>query len=416
MPRKRSANRGTIRERADGRWEARFAEWVNGQRKRRSVFGVTRAEAAAKLTDALGKIDRGLPAVASSQTVAEYLESWLVDVARPNTRPKTYRTYRDIANLHLVPALGKKQLGKLAPQHIRALMRDKLAAGLSAKTCKHIRDALRAALNVAVKDGLLIRNPAAIVAPPRQVKRELQVYGPEQARRFLEVVAGHRLEALFSVAIALGLRQAEILGLQWPLVDLDKGTLAVRYQLQRVDGKLKLVEPKTPESRRTIRLPQVAVSALHAHRVRQEHERRLAGTRWQEHGLVFPTTIGTPLDARSLLRNFYSLLLYRRGPDRKCTCGRAECPTPGKHERYPDLPRIRFHDLRHSAATLLLVQGVHPRMVQELLGHTQISTTLGVYGHVLPSMRQEAADSMDSMLQKPVGVSVGVKPEAEAVN
>lgn len=415
MPRKRGNTEGTIRERPDGRWEARLSVgWDNGKRIRKSFFGRTRGEVADKLREAIGKLKKGLPITPEKQTVAAYLRSWLDCVAKPNTRPKTYRTYSDIVNQHLIPALGRLPLGKLAPQQVRNFMQAKLAEGYSARSVKHYRDTLRAALNVAVRDGLLLRNPAALVTPPRQPKRTIVAFGPEQARRFLAVLQGHRLEALFSVALALGLRQGEILGLQWSNIDMDNASLMIRGQLQRDGGTLRLVELKTDASRRTLRLPQMAVSAFRAHRERQEQEKMLAGSRWLETEYVFTTSIGTPIEARNLLRDFYAILLHRLDSKGRCTCRNEHCEQPGRHPRYADLPRIRFHDLRHSAATLLLVQGVHPRMVQEVLGHTRIETTLGVYSHVLESMQQEAADKMDAVLN-PVGVNVGVKQESTAI-
>jgi integrase len=212
------------------------------------------------------------------------------------------------------------------------------------------------------------------VDPPRVRRPEIHPLTPEQARTFLDAARGDRLEALYSVALAIGLRQGEALGLRWEHIDLDGGELRVRVALQRIAGKLQLVEPKTRQSRRTIPLPQVAVNALRAHRVSQLEERLLAGDRWVDTGLVFCTPKGTPLDARNVTRRFQKLL------------------------KQTDLPHQRFHDLRHTCATLLLVQGVPPRVVMEILGHSQISLTMDTYTHVVPALKREAANRMDALL------------------
>jgi integrase len=286
--------------------------------------------------------------------------------------------------------LGKRPLAKLTPQDIRAFMTEKLKDGLSPKTVKHLRDTLRNALNVAVKDGLIVRNAAALADPPRAERHEMKAFTPTQARQFLDEIRGHRLEALFSVALSLGLRQGEVLGLRWQDVDLEKRTLAVRFQLQRIESKLQLVEPKTARSARTLMLPAVAVSALAAHKSRQDTERLVAGTRWIETGMVFTTSIGTMLDARSLLKAFYKIMTTS------------------------DLPRVRFHDLRHSAATLLLAQGVHPRVVMDLLGHSSIAVTLDTYSHVIPDMQRESASQMDAVLNPVASTVASSTPPEDA--
>jgi integrase len=184
-------------------------------------------------------------------------------------------------------------------------------------------------------------------------------------------VKGNRLEALYSVALALGLRRGEALGLRWEDVDLEAGTLRVQVALQRRKDSKTLVEPKTEQSRRTLPLPSVLVVALKAHRTRQLEERLAAGPKWRDHGLVFPSTVGTPMEPRNLTRQFKAVL-QRAG-----------------------LPDIRFHDLRHTAASLLVAQGVHPRVVMEILGHSQISLTMNTYTHVLPEAQREATALMD---------------------
>ena len=387
MTKRRGNSEGSIYQDKDGRWRASVdLGHRNGKRARKLLSGRTRAEVAGKLTAALRSKQLGLPQPSERQTVAQYLRGWLENVAKPNTRPKTYTSYEYITREHLIPALGDKALAKLGPQDVREFMKTKTAAGLSAKTVKHLRDTLRCALNVAVRDGVLVRNAAALVKPPRETKSNLTVLTPEQARQFLEAARGHRLEALFTVAICLGLREAEALGLRWEDVYFQNATINVRFQLQRVEGHLQLTELKTEKSRRTIPMPAVTRSAVAAHFAATAERRALAGDSWVETGMVFTTGIGTFLDQRNMLRDFYTLL-----------------KTSG-------LPRIRFHDLRHSAATLLLAQGVHMKAVQEILGHASFNTTANVYAHVLPSMKREAAEKMDEIFA-PVASTLASTPE-----
>ncbi|MGH9342483.1 MAG: site-specific integrase [Terriglobia bacterium] len=264
----------------------------------------------------MNSVQDGLPLAPDRQTVAQYLSYWLEHVAAKQVRPKTHRTYKDLAAQHLIPALGKIALSKLTPQRIREFMNAKLAEKTgrdertySARSVKHMPDTLRAALNIAVRDGVLPRNPAALVDSPRASKEhEPCILGPEEARQFLEACHGSRLEALFCVTLALGMREGEILGLRWADIDFESRTLTIRYQLQRLDGKLKLAEPKTQKSRRSIVVPAIAVAALRAHQMRQQREQILAGERWHETGMVFTTSIGTMLDARNMLREFYRII------------------------------------------------------------------------------------------------------------
>jgi integrase len=328
-----------------------------------------------QLTRALRDVQQGLPvATDDRQTVEQYLRGWLEEAVRPSVRPKTYTTYEGYVRCHLVPELGRIPLSKLGPHDVQSMLNRKLAAGLSPRSVHHLRAILRSALGRAVRWGELPRNVAALVEAPHVARYEIRVLGPAEARQFLEIASDDRLAALYTVALAVGLRQGEALGLRWEDVALDAGSLMVRHALQRISGKLQLVEPKTQLSRRTIALPPFAVAALRKHRTRQLQEQLWAGSRWQEQGLVFTSSIGTPLDGSNVTHRLQRLL------------------------REAGLPRQRFHDLRHSAASLLLVQGVHPRVVMETLGHSQISLTLNTYSHVIPSLQREAADRMEAVL------------------
>lgn len=310
-----------------------------------------------------------------SLTVGAYLEPWLADVVARSVRPKTAHSYGQIVRLHLLPELGAIPLAELRPAHVQALLNTKAASGLAPRTVAYIRNVLRQALGHAERSELVGRNVARLAVPPRIPRREVHPLTPDEARRFLTAIDVERLRALYVVALALGLRQGEILGLRWRDVDLDARSLRVRAALQRVDGVLALVEPKSATSRRTLPIPALVADALVAHRAQTESEgiaeiEALPGVT----DLVFRTTLGTPLDAISVTRRFQRIL------------------------RRAGLPHQRFHDLRHACASLLLAQGVPARVVMETLGHSQISLTLNTYSHVVPSLARVAAERMDEML------------------
>ncbi len=374
---KRGQNEGTIYKRKDGRWTASLNLGYKGTRRvRKSFYGKTRKEVQQRLTVALRANQLGLPTINERQTVGQFLNNWLTESVKQTVRPRTFNSYSRIVRLHIAPDLGRITLARLSPQDIQSLLNHKLSSGLSARSVQYIHAVLRRALGQALKWGLVARNVAKLVDPPAVQRPEIKPLSPEQARIFLEAVKGDRLEALYSVALAIGLRRGEALGLRWQNIDFDAGTLTIRKTLQRINGKLSLVEPKTERSRRTLTLPQVALTALKAHRARQLQERLAAGSAWQETDFVFTTTIGTPLEGANIARRSFKKLLAKA-----------------------NLPNIRFHDLRHTAASLLLVQGIHPRVVMETLGHSQISLTMNTYSHVIPALQQEAADKMDALLQ-----------------
>jgi integrase len=278
--------------------------------------------------------------------------------------------------LHLIPGLGHLSLTGLTVADVQAFLNAKSADGLSPRTVAYLRGVLRGALGHAERSGLVERNVARLARPPRIPRRQVDPLTAEEARTFLDAIRGDRLEALYLVAIGVGLRQGEILGLRWPDVDLAAGTLTVRHALARVDGHLLLDEPKSMTSRRVVPLPGFVRVALVAHRARQVTEIRPGHAEIEPlfADLVFTTTHGTPLDGISVTRRFQRVL-----------------KTAG-------LRRQRFHDLRHACASLLLAQGVPARVVMETLGHSAISLTLDTYSHVHPSVSREAANRMDKVL------------------
>ncbi len=371
---RRGHGEGTITQRADGRWEARISLPAG---KRKTLYGKTRKDVRDKLAAAQRDLANGLTPANNRQQLGPFLDQWLETVVRPTLRPRTYESYQSLARVHIKPALGHRPLAKLEPQELQAFLNAKHTSGLSASTVKYIHAVLHRALGQAVRWGTIPRNAAALVTPPRVVHAEVKVWNPDEAAAFLDAISGHRLEALYSVALAVGLRQGEALGLRWDEVDLTRATLTVKHQLQRLDGEFRLVETKTARSRRTVALPAFAVDTLRAHRARQLEDRLLAGSDWRgdEWGLVFMTMRGTPLDAKNVTHRFQDLL-SRLG-----------------------IARMRFHDLRHACASLMLAQGEHPRVVMETLGHSQISMTMNTYSHVTPSLQRDAADRMERLLR-----------------
>jgi len=367
---RRGNNEGTVRKRPDGRWEARFS--VDG--RQRSTYARTRAEVVNKMRQAQRQADSGIPLSDERLTVGQFLASWLETYVRPSVRPSTYDSYEQHVRMHLTPTLGRLRLAKLSPAHVQAMMNAKLAAGLSPRTVLHIRSTLRRSLGQAVKWGLVPRNVATLVDPPKVTRYKVEALSAERATQIFAAVKGHRLEALFTVTLSIGLRQGEALALKWDDVNWTAAELKVHRALQRINGELTLIQPKSERSRRTIPLPSKTVEALRQHRARQGRERLLAGTDWKDEGFVFSTSVGTPMDGSNVTRIFQRLL------------------------KDAGLPPHRFHDLRHDCATLLLAQGVPMRVVMETLGHSQMSLTADTYSHVLPAMQRVAADRMDDIL------------------
>ncbi len=372
---KRGQNEGGCYQRKDGRWEASITlAVVNGKPKRKSYYGKTKAQAMAAMRAARREREAGLPIDVPRQTVGQFLEAWLDDTVKPSKAPKTYASYAEVLRLHVIPTLGQHRLPALTPQHVAALLAAKQAAGLSPRRVHHIRAVLRTALNQAMRWGFVARNAAALTEPVRQEHREVVPFTVGEARTILAACDGARMGALFRVVLTLGLRQGEVLGLMWDDINLDGRTLRVRRALQRMEGRLIVKEPKTAKSKRALKLPPSLVAALQGHRDRQAFERQAAGERWQEGGFVFTTTIGTPLDPRNVIRQWHALLAVA------------------------GVERREFHATRHTAVSVMIAQGVPLKVIQEVVGHSLLSTTADTYGHLTPAAFDEAAEAMERAL------------------
>lgn len=371
---RRGNGEGSIFQRPDGRWCARITVGrdANGNRKRRDVYGWTKKEVQEKLTTLLAQKQTGTLCDTGRETVAEFITWWLANEVKPNRRASTHETYRQTAAKHILPFLGGLQLSRLAPSNVGSLYTTLQSDGRSSKLVQMVHAVLRRAMERALKLGKIIRNPCDAVERPQAPRHEITPLDQEQAAAFLKAISADRLQALFILAIAGGLRQGELFALRREDVDFDAGAVAVRRTVVQLGKEFVVNEPKTAKGRRRVELPALAIDALRDHLRRMMIEGH-AGAGW-----IFVGRSGGFL-RRAVIRRKLRRLLATAG-----------------------LPTIRFHDLRHTCATLLMANGTHAKVVQERLGHSTIGMTLDTYSHVLPTMQREAADKLGDML-RPTG-------------
>lgn len=366
---RRTKGEGSTYRRKDGQWCGSLSlSDGSGRRRRRVVYGKTRKEVSEKLFELRKQAEGGMLPQSGRMTVAQYLERWLEDGARPQVRPKTLESYRSIVRCHLVPNLGRERLSVLSSMHVQQAYAAMEKAQTGARTRQLAHAVLHRALSQAVRWDLIPRNPAAAVVRPRVDRREVRALSASEVREFLRCVRRDPFEALYVLAVTTGLRQGELFGLRWKDIDLRARKLSVQRAISEVNGRVEVSQPKTAKGRRRVELPGLAVEAL------REQRKRSRATPHPE-ALVFPDSRGGPLRKYNFNRRSWQPLRERAG-----------------------LRDLRFHDLRHSAATLLLSAGVHPKVVQERLGHATISVTLDTYSHVLGSLQREAADRLDDVL------------------
>ncbi len=386
MTTRRDKGAGSVYLRSDGRWEGKvdLGRGADGKRHRKAVYARSRVEAVRKMRAVRDDHARGLRSDSDQITVADYLERWLVVSVEPKLAPSTSTRYAELVHLHIIPTIGGIRLKALNADAVQDMLNAKVASGLAPRTVWHIRSVLRRALGQAVRWRKIAYNVAAETDPPRVERYRPTVLNPAQGSHLLEAVKGDRLEAVVTMALATGVRIGEALGLQWGDVHLgEDGTparITIQRALQRSAGSLRIVAPKTQKSGRTLRLPDFAVQALLGQRTRQKMERLAMGTAWKgpavtdaADAFVFTNSVGKPIDPTNLLHAFQRLV------------------------EAAGLPKMRFHDLRHGAASTLLARGVHPKIVAELLGHSQISITLDTYSHVLPDLMAGVADEMEAV-------------------
>ena len=372
---------GTIRKRGEHTWELRTElgrDPETGKRQFRYQYVQgTKKLAEQTLTETLHRRDTGSDVTPNKITVAEYLDRWIRDYAEDNVAPSTLQRYRQIVE-RLKPLLGALRLQDIRPAHIQEaygrLRRDELAA----RTVLHHHRVLHEALKQAVRWQFLANNPADAVTPPRPERTEMHALDPSGVHQVLDACADLQLRTIISMAVNTGMRLGELLGLRWSDCDLDVATVhLVRAAQYLANTGITFRTPKTNRSRRSIALSADTIEVLREHRRRQLEARLAIGPGYRNGDLVFATVEGDPLPPYRVSTNF-SHLVKRLG-----------------------IGPLRFHDLRHTAATLMLRAGIHPKIVSERLGHATVAITLDTYSHVLPDMQRDAAAALDAVLARP---------------
>jgi integrase len=369
---KRAKGEGTVRRHKSGLWEARLSIPGRGSK---SFYGKTQEKALRKRDEARATtLDVALDFDAEHLSFGEFLLRWLSDSVKGSTRERTYDKHESVVRVHLLPALGSVKLKKLTAAHLQGLYHQRFDQGLSGQTVKGIHATANRALGQAVRWRLIPYNPAKDTDRPRVESKEVETLSREEVGALFEAARDNRLEALFVVAVLSGLRIGELLGLKWEDVDLRARTLRVRRQLIRARSGIAFAPPKRNASKRAVEVGERALDALRRHRRVQLEEKLRAGSLWQENDLVFTTKEGKPLEPATATQRYLHPVLERAG-----------------------VKRVGFHALRHTFATLHLLNGEHVKVVQEALGHSTIAETMNRYSPVLPSMQAEAAKRLDAL-------------------
>ena len=378
MAKKRGNGEGGIsRHKKSGLYMARYTVQTPEGSKRKTIYGKKRQDVADQLAKALADRADGIVFDDKNLTLGEYLDRWLSDAVRGTVRESTYSRDKYLVTNHVKPSIGRVKLKNLNARLLQSLYRERLDSGLSASTVQKIHHVLHKALTQAMRWDLIPRSPADSVKAPTPTPKEMHPLSANEARLLLEAAQGDKLEALYVLAIHTGMRRGELLALKWADVDLDLATVRVRRTLTRgEDGRGYVVGAATKSGKgRHVRLTPRAVETLKRHRARQAKEQRKIGGLYRDQNLLFAGEGGNPINPSNLRNRSFKPLLERAG-----------------------LPRITFHDLRHTCASLLFQRNVHPKIVQELLGHASVAITLDTYSHMLPGMGSEAADAMGEAL------------------
>jgi integrase len=345
-----------------------------GKPIRKYVAAKNRTEVVKKLKKIRRDFDDGLLIRDANVTLIELFERWFEDIMRHQIAPSTFSNYQTVVRMHVLPVLGKKKLVELTVSDVDKLLSLKADSGLSPSTVRRIRAVLAQCLDQAIRWEQVHRNVATLSRSPKMNRHEGRTLTPEQARHLLESLQGHNNEALYALMLSTGIRRGEALGLQWRDFDRSSGVLRVSRQLKREGSRLVTTDTKTSLSRRAVNLPAPMLKTLLEHESRQGAQKETLGTAWIDSGYIFTSSIGTPIDPRNLYREFQKV-----------------CRIAGLGDWHP-------HELRHSAASLMLAQGVKIQVVSQVLGHSSIRMTADVYGHLLDPDRKDAAQAMGSLL------------------
>ena len=355
------------------KWSSfRLTNTASGKRIRCTVYGATRKEVTEKLRALQRQVDDGVNVSPNHETVEQFMQRWLDEVI-VHKRPRTLESYQGTAKLHIYPHVGSVRLQQLKVEHVQRMVLTLVEKKLGARSIEYAVLVLSRALNCAIRWERISKNVARLVQLPEVSQHKLVPLTIPQAQQLLQAVKGERFELIYRIALSLGLRRGEVLGLQWGDIDFEAKSVTISGALQRQNKKLNRTEPKTRAGHRTIPLPAILLKMVLAHRDRQRAERAEVGARWLDLDYVFTTPIGTPVEPRNLNRHFKEMLIRAKLPD------------------------MRFHDLRHSAATLLIAQGVHARVIAEILGHTDIRLTMNLYGHVADETQRHAVNKLDTV-------------------
>lgn len=370
---------GSIRQRPDGRWEVRITLGIDpatGKPKRKSFYGSTQSEVRRKKTEALAALDKGVYQEPSRITVESWMNTWLEEYCKNSVKPYTLSSYNTIVNKHIIPNIGGLRLQDVRGVHIQKMYNKMISNGNAPKTVKNIGAVLHKAFSIAVKQGLVIANPCDATELPTMPQHEINPLSDTEIPLFIQAIKGHPFEGAYMLCLTLGLREGECLGLPWDNVDLDKGELIIAQQLQKdktAGGQYKIVPFTKSNKPRSITLPPIAIECLKAERQKQRKNRIKAGSKWDNpYNLVFTNEFGRHLAIFTFYNNFKKVAASIGRPD------------------------LRPHDLRHTAATIVIAQGADVKSVQSLLGHATASFTLNVYAHTTERMKEDTANRMQN--------------------
>lgn len=384
---KRANGEGTIYQRKDGRWAGEVSYISqNGEERRKFFYGKSQQEILDKIKKFNAEVEGNRVIEPQKLKVGEWLLEWLELYKKPHIRPKTYEQYEAIIRVHINPQIGKQKLQQLQSRHIQRIYHALANQKLSPRTIYLVHLVLRMALDQAVKERIIHENPVRATIPPKVKKKTAEVLSIEEQDAFLKALKGERLAPIFLFLITTGVRRGEALGLKWSdiVIDMDGNMTAhIRRSVVRAkdpegefNTKLFIEDTKTEKSKREIPLLEFTAKVLKAHKVQQNKEKLKAGSEWEDSGFVFSTRFGGVIEPSVLYREFRRIL------------------------KKAGLEGVKIHTLRHTFATRLLELGTHPKVVQELLGHEDISTTLNIYSHVSPEIKRRAAEKLDTLFTK----------------